>query len=1119
MPESKSKSGKSVYFLMIVYTLVIAVFVVVGAFVYYLISEQELPIKQLLIQAGSVFGILLLFFPFFVLAWSKHAEVSFTLLSGRAKTKKKSESQQTSELSVTLKQVLKRQYGRSWKKKVQILMLTGSADHIEQLVPGLISEQWLEADSTLLFWGGDVTTPPDETLFHTLRKLRRSQPLDGIVWVTGQYHQSVRMDAPVHSQPVSPQMMEMLTRNLSKRFQTLGWQVPVYVWSLHQTQWDNADEQTQAAGCLLPAVCSSEKLQTALDKLVPTIVEQGTQHVANNSRHDFLLSLGSFLRHGGGEKISASLSAFFNTHQPLPLAGLMFSLPATDGLRADLHHWSKDARWDHLLNSVRQLPPGLKPVHLGWQWKKTGNWILALLMLGTGAGMLISYVNNRLLIEEGGLHLAQAKDQNALMIKRLQAWQGLQEMLSKLQYRKTYSLPFYARMGLNQNETVLKALWPAYTQYVMPWLRDSIDARMEKKLSHLVNLPPNSAARSEAAKDAYGSLKVYLMMGRPENIDANFFRDSVMANWPSVPNVPKTVWQARGPELLTFYAENLSAHPEWVKKPDEELIRQSRTVLVREIGHRNGESSLYQKLLQQVANHYSDMTLANMTGETDADLLFTADSHVPGMFTRKAWEESVEPAIERLANERRTEIDWVLSDGQQNASDDVSPEVLKAKLTDRYFADFSGAWLNFLNGLHWRRADTLSDTIDQLTLMADVRQSPLIGLMNTLAYQGKTGRKEVSESFAQSAKSIFNKDKQPAISQKVGFTGPLEPTFGPLLELIEPKAGAQDGQHLSLYSFLTRVTRVRLKLQQVTNSADPQAMSQTMAQTIFQGKALDLSDTRDYGNLVAASLGQEWSGFGQTVFVSPMEQAWQQLLAPTAESLNAQWKRAIVDDWNLTFGGRYPFKASDSEASLPLLSQYLRADSGRIHRFLESRLSGVLRREGNHWVPDSINAQGLNFNPEFLKALNTLNVLSDVVFANGEARLYFDLRPDTAQDVMQTNLVIDNQKLIYMNQRPEWTRFVWPNDTRAQGAMLSWVSSQASTRIYAEQPGSWGLIRLLEKANVTPWAGSDSSYYISWRAPDGLILSYTLRTEAGAGPLALLKLRNFVLPTKIFLEK
>ncbi|MCP6025716.1 hypothetical protein NL375_31270, partial [Klebsiella pneumoniae] len=87
----------------------------------------------------------------------------------------------------------------------------------------------------------------------------------------------------------------------------------------------------------------------------------------------------------------------------------------------------------------------------------------------------------------------------------------------------------------------------------------------------------------------------------------------------------------------------------------------------------------------------------------------------------------------------------------------------------------------------------------------------------------------------------------------------------------------------------------RLKLQQVINAPDPQEMTQQLAQTVFQGKTVDLTDTRDYGRLIAASLGEEWSGFGQSLFVSPVEQAWRQVLTPAADSLNRQWQRAIVN--------------------------------------------------------------------------------------------------------------------------------------------------------------------------------------------------------------------------------
>ncbi len=33
---------------------------------------------------------------------------------------------------------------------------------------------------------------------------------------------------------------------------------------------------------------------------------------------------------------------------------------------------------------------------------------------------------------------------------------------------------------------------------------------------------------------------------------------------------------------------------------------------------------------------------------------------------------------------------------------------------------------------------------------------------------------------------------------------------------------------------------------------------QVLAQTVFQGKSVDLTDTQQYGSLISASLGEEW---------------------------------------------------------------------------------------------------------------------------------------------------------------------------------------------------------------------------------------------------------------------
>ncbi|WP_145489866.1 ImcF-related family protein [Yersinia rohdei] len=1013
-----------------------------------------------------------------------------------------------------LQQTLRTHYGRFWPRKVRILLLTGSAADVEQLTPGLTSQFWQEDSGTVLLWGGDLGAQADSEWLGALRKLRR-RPLDGVVWVTSALAQSTTLGQKESKTTLSADMMDSVAQAFASRYELLGWRLPLYVWSLHTD--DGADRITQSVGCLLPAGCQPDELRAQLAGLLPALIEQGTQQISSNTQHPFLLQLADQLARQP-DSVAGPLAALLNPYRPSPLAGVIFSPVSVNAKRSVQHHWGKDNRWDVLIDSLPSLPTGLAATKLGFAWRKMLAMAVAGMMVLWGAGMLMSFLVNRDTFNTSESQVKLAANVQQPLTARLQAQLSLQHTLDRLQYRQQQGAPWYSRFGLNQNDPLLAALWPHYRASATPLLRDAAARHLEEQLSTMAQLPPDSPLRDTLVKPAYDQLKLYLMLARPEKMDAAWFSKTLLSDWPQRKGVPDSFWQGSGPALLDFYARNLSQHPDWRLNLDESLVNQVRARLISQMGARNSESSLYQKMLVQVAHQYADLRLSDMTGDTDAERIFTTDAVVPGMFTRKAWDDAVKPAIEKVVSERREEMDWVLSDSKNAVLQQDSPEALQARLKDRYFADFSTSWLDFLNSLHWQPAQTLSDSIDQLTLMADVRQSPLVALMNTLSVQGKTGQtgEALSDSLVKSAKNLLNRDEQPAIDQQAGAQGPLDATFGPVLALMDGKAGGQGNTSLSLQTFLTRVTQVRLKLQQVVNAADPQAMTQTLAQTVFQGKAVDLTDTRDYGSLVAASLGQEWSGFGQTVFVQPMEQAWQQVLTPAAQSLNAQWQASIVDDWNSTFGGRYPLKDTSSEVSLPLLARYLNSDSGRIARFLQTRLNGVLHKEGSRWVPDSINAQGLTFNPAFLKAVDQLSYLSDVVFVDGEAGIRFELRPGTAKDVMQTDLVVDSQKLTYYNQLPVWKRFTWPHDTEAPGASLSWISTQAGTRQFADFPGAWGWIRLLDKAVVTPYQGVNSSFNLTWKAPDGRPLNYTLRTEAGDGPLALLKLRNFVLPTQIF---
>jgi len=81
--------------------------------------------------------------------------------------------------------------------------------------------------------------------------------------------------------------------------------------------------------------------------------------------------------------------------------------------------------------------------------------------------------------------------------------------------------------------------------------------------------------------------------------------------------------------------------------------------------------------------------------------------------------------------------------------------------------------------------------------------------------------------------------------------------------------------------------------------------------------------------------------------------------------------------------------------------------------------------------------------------------------------------------------------------------------------MLTWTSVNAGARLYGDYQGTWGLIRWLEQAKQQKL--DEGRYQLTFTTTDKQPLQWILRTELGKGPLGLLQLRNFTLPTKIFL--
>jgi len=1022
-------------------------------------------------------------------------------------------------ISQQLRAYLRRRYTFCWHHKIYLLLITGDEAAIEQLVPGLQQQQWLEGNRTVLIYGGSLTTEPDKEKYIALRKLRRGRPLDGIVRVMPQ------------SLNITPQISDNDLRGLEKISELLRYSAPVWLWQLCDSAWSQAERTEQAVGASFPLRAKEDDIIRQLERMLPVLRAQGVSQVAQNNLHDFLLRLGQHLKDGGIARWAQQLVPWlFVSQQRVPLRGLMFSLPenkpihSSDGTadaekyvpESQRHALTLPATWQGIIDDCTCV----RGRRVGMAWEQTLAWTLMAIFGVWGAGILLSFAVNRSEIVSVAQQARALVEQSSVTDRQLTALHTLRNDAGRLQHRIQDGAPWYQRFGLDHNRQLLDAMLPWYGVANNRLIRDPANAALAQKLSALVNSAPNSDQRAQRAKPGYNQLKAWLMMARPDKADSAFYARTLKTVQPTRTGISTGLWQSLAPDLWAFYISRLAEQPQWKITPDAQLVSQSRQVLLQQIGQRNAESTLYENMLKSVRRNFADVSLEDMTSGTDARRLFSTDEVVPGMFTRQAWEGGVQQAIEKAAISRRDEIDWVLSDSHKAVSADLSPEALKARLAQRYFTDFAGSWLSFLNSLRLNPANNIADVTDQLTLMSDVRQSPLIALMNTLAWQGQTGQQGegLSDSIIKSAKNLVGGQDKPVIDQSAsGPQGPLDETFGPLLQLLGKNRGSNvmsADNSLSLQTYLTRITRVRLRLQQVASASDPQEMMQTLAQTVFQGRSVDLTDTRQYGSLISASLGEEWSGFGSTMFVQPLTQAWETVLQPSAASLNDKWSRSVVANWHTAFDGRFPFAASKSDASLPMLAEFVRKDSGRIERFLTTELGGVLQKEGSQWVPDKVNSQGLSFNPAFLRSINQLGQLSDILFTDGSQGITFELQARPVPQVVETRLTIDGQKLHYFNQMTDWQSFRWPGDTYKPGTMLTWTSVNAGARLFGDYSGTWGFIRWLEQGKRQQL--DRSQWMMNFTAPDGRNLQWVLRSQLGSGPLALLALRGFTLPDQIF---
>lgn len=93
--------------------------------------------------------------------------------------------------------------------------------------------------------------------------------------------------------------------------------------------------------------------------------------------------------------------------------------------------------------------------------------------------MVTSFLVNRGNIISAASQVRRAAAEQQPLPVRLQAQLDLQHTLDQLTYRQQHGAPWFSRAGLNQNDALLKALWPHYGASALPLVRDAAARHLE----------------------------------------------------------------------------------------------------------------------------------------------------------------------------------------------------------------------------------------------------------------------------------------------------------------------------------------------------------------------------------------------------------------------------------------------------------------------------------------------------------------------------------------------------------------------------------------------------------------------------------------------------------------
>ena len=727
--------------------------------------------------------------------------------------------------------------------------------------------------------------------------------------------------------------------------------------------------------------------------------------------------------------------------------------------------------------------------------KKAGFALMIALPILLNIGWWISYSNNKGLADEVATETISVGESIRRVSPRDASLTSILPLLNEARAMQTgyeaqsEPVPVSRRLGLylgkrlGDNGTI-----PAYQRVLENGFLPRLMVRMEQVLKENMNDPDK----------IYQALKAYLMLANPDRMDDKFVAGWIHRDWDA------TLSRVMGADQVTQLHEHLDAllEMEPLSLPfdlDNNLVMTARAMLA----NTTLADRIYAVIKSEYLHEGNAFTIPSAAGKDGARVFVRSsgipiNQGVPALFSPEGYNQMYLPAETGFVAEMEDES-WIFATEARQ----IPQNELIAAIRLRYFTDYTGTWVDFLEDIRIRSFGDLTQAAEILRILTD-DESPLRLLLVNVAHATRLVPEQDISDDGDDGVSLSDRIEAIFLSSMDGDSLLPDPalvdrSFAGLHSLNEAR---QSGPS-ALDALLNDLQELYIYVDQLAQSSRDQLL------TGLQGQASTA--------ITRVRLRGQRSPAPVSGWISLMVADSNSLVAGGAVAhIQAAWSSEIAPFCRQALNGRYPFnRGAEREVQLRDFAVFF-SPGGSLDKFYNQYLADIVDTSSGNWQLKSGVADNINISSASLKQIQRAKKIQSAFFASGggSPSISFNLRP-VRMDPVTTNFMLNiNGQITNYSHGPIFNEaFMWPGEGNLNQVQIQFNPQPSSGRSGKTLVGPWSFFRLLDEAGMSP-STTPEKFQTRFELDDRWA-EYEISANSAFNPFNLPELRSFRCPDQL----